>query len=48
MKLIGNNTTSTDQKIAIESLEYFTSLSDQIKKKNEKNNCCFLQIKHKS
>jgi len=37
MKLILNNTTSADQQIAISSLEYFSELSDQLKKKKSKS-----------
>ena len=36
MKLILNNTTNADQKIAINSLEYFSSLSKELKLKNDK------------
>ena len=37
MKLILNNTSSADQQIAISSLEYFSELSDQLKKKKSKS-----------
>lgn len=37
MKLIVNNTTSIDREIAINSLEYFSALSDELKKKKSES-----------